>query len=47
VDWGRRRHHHRHRKHDRLDNNGKFMLHLSQVVRNDLDDRAGTCIDPK
>ena len=23
------------------------MLHLSQVVRNDLDDRAGTCIDPK
>ena len=23
------------------------MLHLSQVVRNGLGDRAGTCIDPK
>ena len=32
---------------DRLDNDDKFMLHLSQVVRNGLGDRAGTCIDPK
>jgi len=23
------------------------MLHLTQVVRNSLGDRAGTCIDPK
>jgi type I restriction enzyme, R subunit len=32
---------------DRLDNDDKFMLHLAQVVRNALGDRAGTCIDPK
>ena len=32
---------------DRLDTDDKFMLHLSQVVRNGLGDRAGTCIDPK
>jgi len=32
---------------DRLDNEDKFMLHLAQVVRNGLGDRAGTCIDPK
>jgi type I restriction enzyme R subunit len=34
-------------EHDRLDNDDKFMLHLVQVVRNGLGDRAGTCIDPK
>ena len=32
---------------DAFDNDDKFMLHLSQVVRNGLGDRAGTCIDPK
>jgi len=32
---------------DQLDSDDKFMLHLSQVVRNGLGDRAGTCIDPK
>ena len=32
---------------DRLENDDKFMLHLAQVVRNGLGDRAGTCIDPK
>jgi type I restriction enzyme R subunit len=32
---------------DRLDTDDKFMRHLSQVVRNGLGDRAGTCIDPK
>jgi type I site-specific restriction-modification system R (restriction) subunit len=32
---------------DQLENNDKFMLHLAQVVRNGLGDRAGTCIDPK
>ena len=32
---------------DRLDNDDKFMLHLSQAVRNGLGARAGTCIDPK
>ncbi len=32
---------------DRFDNDDKFMLHLSQIVRNGLGDRAGTCIDPK
>ena len=32
---------------DRLDNDDKFMLHLAQVVRNGLGDRASTCIDPK
>ena len=31
---------------DRLDTEDKFMLHLAQVVRNGLGDRAGTCIDP-
>jgi hypothetical protein len=34
-------------EHDRLENDDKFMRHLSQVVRNGLGDRAGTCIDPK
>ncbi|MGH8122241.1 MAG: RNA-binding domain-containing protein [Rudaea sp.] len=32
---------------DQLDNDDKFMLHLTQVVRNGLGYRAGTCIDPK
>ena len=32
---------------DQLENDDKFMQHLSQVVRNGLGDRAGTCIDPK
>ena len=32
---------------DRLDGDDRFMLHLAQVVRNALGDRAGTCIDPK
>jgi len=32
---------------DPLENDDKFMLHLTQVVRNGLGDRAGTCIDPK
>jgi hypothetical protein len=32
---------------DRLETDDKFMRHLSQVVRNGLGDRAGTCIDPK
>ena len=32
---------------DQFENDDKFMLHLSQVVRNGLGDRAGTCIDPK
>ena len=32
---------------DRLHDDDKFMLHLTQVVRNGLGDRAGTCIDPK
>ena len=34
-------------EHDRLDTRDKFMLHLAQVVRNGLGDRAGTCIDPE
>lgn len=34
-------------EHDQLENDDKFMLHLAQVVRNGLGDRAGTCIDPK
>lgn len=34
-------------EHDRLETDDKFMLHLAQVVRNGLGDRAGTCIDPK
>ena len=32
---------------DQLENDDKFMLHLAQVVRNGLGDRASTCIDPK
>ena len=32
---------------DQLDNDDKFMLHLTQLVRNALGDRARTCIDPK
>ncbi|MCB1037593.1 MAG: ATP-binding protein, partial [Acidobacteria bacterium] len=32
---------------DRLESDDKFMLHLAQVVRNGLGDRAGTCLDPK
>jgi len=32
---------------DQLENDDKFMLHLTQVVRNGLGDRAGTCVDPK
>ncbi len=34
-------------EHDRLETEDKFMLHLAQVVRNGLGDRAGTCIDPR
>jgi len=34
-------------EHDRFDSEDKFMLHLAQVVRNGLGDRAGTCIDPR
>ncbi len=32
---------------DRLETDDKFMRHFTQVVRNGLGDRAGTCIDPK
>ena len=32
---------------DQFENDDKFMLHLVQVVRNGLGDRASTCIDPK
>jgi predicted HTH transcriptional regulator len=32
---------------DQFDSNDKFMLHLGQMVRNGLGDRAGTCIDPR
>ena len=32
---------------DGFENEDKFMLHLAQVVRNGLGDRASTCIDPK
>ena len=32
---------------DAFENEDKFMLHLSQVVRNALGDRAGTCVDPR
>jgi predicted HTH transcriptional regulator len=32
---------------DQFDSSDKFMLHLTQVVRNGLGDRAGTCIDPR
>ena len=31
---------------DRFENDDKFLLHLTQAVRNGLGDRAGTCIDP-
>ena len=31
---------------DGFDSDDRFMLHLAQVVRNGLGDRAGTCIDP-
>ena len=34
-------------EHDKLKNDDKFMLHLAQVVRNGLGDRASTLIDPK
>jgi hypothetical protein len=34
-------------EHDQFENDDKFMLHLAQVVRNGLGDRASTCIDPK
>lgn len=34
-------------EHDQLESDDKFMLHLAQIVRNGLGDRAGTCIDPK
>ena len=32
---------------DQLENDDKFMLHLAQVVRNGLGDRASTCNRPK
>jgi predicted HTH transcriptional regulator len=32
---------------DAFESEDKFMLHLSQVVRNALGDRAGTCVDPR
>ena len=32
---------------DRLEDNDKFMRHLAQMVKNGLDERAGTCIDPR
>jgi type I restriction enzyme R subunit len=32
---------------DQLDDDDKFMRHLTQAVRNGLGDRASTCIDPK
>jgi type I restriction enzyme R subunit len=32
---------------DQLETHDRFMRHLTQVVRNGLGDRAGTCIDPK
>lgn len=32
---------------DGFENDDRFMLHLSQVVRNGLGDRSGTCIDPR
>jgi type I restriction enzyme R subunit len=31
---------------DQLESDDKFMRHLTQVVRNGLGDRAGTCVDP-
>ncbi|GIW53030.1 MAG: type I restriction endonuclease subunit R [Gemmatimonadales bacterium] len=32
---------------DGFENDDRFMLHLAQVVRNGLGDRASTCIDPR
>ncbi|MEE8526765.1 MAG: RNA-binding domain-containing protein [Thermoanaerobaculia bacterium] len=32
---------------DGFTNHDKFLLHLTQVARNALGDRAGTCIDPR
>jgi hypothetical protein len=32
---------------DGFESDDRFMLHLAQVVRNALGDRAGTCIDPR
>jgi type I restriction enzyme, R subunit len=32
---------------DGFENEDKFMLHLSQMVRNILGDRASTCVDPR
>ena len=32
---------------DQFESDDQFMLHLAQVVRNGLGDRAGTCIDAK
>jgi hypothetical protein len=32
---------------DRFESHDRYMLHLAQVVRNGLGERAGTCIDPK
>lgn len=32
---------------DQLESDDRFMRHLSQIVRNGLGDRAGTCIDPE
>ncbi len=32
---------------DGFENEDKFMLHLSQMVRNTLGDRASTCVDPR
>ncbi len=34
-------------EHDAFQNDDKLMLHLTQVVRNGMGDRAGTCIDPR
>jgi len=32
---------------DAFESEDRFLLHLSQVVRNGMGDRAGTCIDPR
>ena len=32
---------------DGFNTDDRFMLHLTQIVRNALGDRAGTCIDPR
>ena len=32
---------------DQFESSDKFLLHLAQMVRNGLGDRAGTCIDPR